>query len=80
MMFGYNRQQLRCHSVVQTREVSGKLSVVDDDMNRSCTIYAKFLEFQSLAKIATWCIQSNIRTREDNDMSHQHFTLPQTAF
>ena len=44
-----------------------KLSVVDDEMSRVRTIYAKFLEFQSLTKVATWCIQNNIKTREGSE-------------
>ena len=44
-----------------------KLSVVDDEMSRVRTIYAKFLEFQSLTKVATWCIQNNIKTREGRE-------------
>ena len=43
------------------------LSVVDDEMSRVRTIYAKFLEFQSLTKVATWCIQNNIKTREGSE-------------
>ena len=44
-----------------------KLTVVDGEMSRVRTIYAKFLEFQSLTKVATWCIQNNIKTREGSE-------------
>lgn len=44
-----------------------KLSVVDDEICRVRTIFAKFLEFQSLTKAATWCIQNSIKTREGSE-------------
>jgi len=44
-----------------------KLTVVEGEMSRVRTIYAKFLEFQSLTKVATWCIQNNIKTREGSE-------------
>ena len=44
-----------------------ELTVVEGEMSRVRTIYAKFLEFQSLTKVATWCIQNNIKTREGSE-------------
>lgn len=44
-----------------------KLSVVEEEMRTVRTIYEKFLEFQSLTKVATWCIQHDIKTREGCD-------------
>lgn len=44
-----------------------KLSVVDDEMRVVRTVYEKFLEFHSLTKVATWCIQHDIKTREGCD-------------
>ena len=44
-----------------------KLSPVDDEMHTVRTLFSKFLELQSLTKVATWCIKNNVKTREGSD-------------
>ena len=44
-----------------------KLSPVDNEMHTVRTLFSKFLELQSLTKVATWCIKNNVKTREGSD-------------
>ncbi|QZY56996.1 recombinase family protein [Crassaminicella profunda] len=46
-----------------------KLSPIPDELEKIKILFHKFLELQSLSKLETYCIQNNIKTRNNIDFS-----------
>lgn len=46
-----------------------KLTPIDKELDTVKLIYTKFLELKSLTKLETYCIQNNIKTKNDIDFS-----------